>query len=427
MAPSIMSETLKNEVIPTYEKSIAIAESISRELRNASRLARSPRPITAGGGGFRARKSDRVFKKVIIVLFVTLFVLPNVISTMYFVFFAADQYEAEARLVIKSADTTNMEKVSALSSLFGGGTADTEIVAQYIKSRAIVDALQKEIDLRKVFSPGMGDFFAELDPEAKVDELVKYWKRQTNVSVEKISGLVTIQIWTFSPADSQRIANLVVKIAEQTVNGLAHRSQADAVKETLATMRASERRLEAATSRLRDARTKTGVLDVDSSNEVYAKLLTSIRLDLSTAQQEESLLLETGKRGAPQLIAVRARIEAISDQLKKYENDVVGRARTLQGPVTVQSLADNAVELSERELDLNIAQSNYALASAAHEKARMTFERQQSYLVPFVAPALSEKSNYPSRGMATSLILMGTFLVWCAIFGLANLARNHMA
>lgn len=423
-----MPESIKAEAMPAYEKSIAVAQSISRELRSASRAARVVRPITAGGGGFRARKSDRAFKKVIIALFVMVFVLPNVVSATYLAFFALDQYEAEARLVVKAADTTNLEKLSAFSSLFGGGSAaDAEIVSQYVKSRAMVDALQQHIDLREVFSPGMGDVFAEIDPDIKVDELVKHWKRQISVSVEKVSGLITIRIWTFSPDDSQRIANLIVKIAEETVNGLGHRSQADAVGQTLATMKAAEGRLEKATSELRDARTKTGVLDIESSNEVYAKLLTSIRLDLSAAQQEESALLKTVKQDAPQIAAVRARIAAISEQLRNYETLVAGGGAVALHSVAEQSLADNAVELSKKELDLKIAQSEYASASAAYEKARMVSERQATYLVPFVAPALSEESNYPSRGLVTSMMLVGAFLAWCAIYGLANLARNHMA
>ena len=160
---------------------------------------------------------------------------------------------------------------------------DSQVVVRYILSRAMVDELDKSIDLRGKFS--QADYLSRFDPVDPIEKLEKYWRKRVDATVDMMSGIVSFQIRAFTPADSLVIAKKVIELSEKLVNELSTRTRRDAVSQTQAEVARAEARLKSATATMRDARNSEGVLDAPAAADAINKVLTQLRLDLATTEE----------------------------------------------------------------------------------------------------------------------------------------------
>lgn len=401
--------------------------AISLEFRRVARKARIPKPITTGGGGFRARRSDKIFRSYLIGSFILLFVAPTMLASIYYSFIAADQYISEARFTVKSSDGAGLQAFGGLSSLLSGGqSTDAAIVAEYIHSRGVLEEIGKKFDLRAMFTSGAYDKIAELKANATMEDLLDYWEGQVKVSVEQATGLVTLRVRTFNPEDSLNLSTELVKISERMVNKLTGRNEANSLDEAASELRRTKSNLEAAVSAMRDARNAAGILDAEISAKAYSDILTALNIEATKLDVQIGSLKKSSTTKGPQLRALEARSSSLKDQIESYESKTAGPSG-FQGAGGTGSLADRSAVLSHKALELKIAQSEYARASTAYELERTTSERQRSYLLTYIQPRAAEESLYPRRILMSVAVLIVSLLVWAISAGLAVLVRDHTA
>jgi capsular polysaccharide transport system permease protein len=396
-------------------------KAIAAELRKAARKARAPQPILSGGGGFRARKSDRYFSHLLIFLIVAIFVVPVCLAGAYYSFVAADQYVTEARFAVKAGGENSFGALSALSSLIDTGQArDGLIIADYVKSTALLSTLEKQFDLRKMFTSAENDFFARLKPGASTEDLREYWERQISVAVDRTSGLVTLRIRAFTAEDSLALAKTIIADAENMINQLTRKNESDNLERASRELDRSRTKLETTVSELRDARNKAGVLDVETAVQSYMELLTGLRQELS----KQELLLNISAAGSPQRQPILNRVNVLRDQIAQYEGSIAGQLRP---GAKETNLAEVATQMQRKEIEHSIAKDDYADAMAAYEGARIVMERQRSYLLTYVNPILPERSTYPKRILMFLSIFAVAGVLAASAVGIAVLVRDHMA
>ncbi|OMQ42884.1 hypothetical protein [Ensifer sp. 1H6] len=398
------------------------AQAISAELRKAARRARAPQPVLRGGGGFRARKSDRYFHKFLVLLFVASFFGPVFGAAVYYGAIAADQYVTEARFAVRSGSDVSVAGLSALSSFIDTGQArDGLIIADYVKSSAMVEALGEQHHLRNIFSNAKYDFLARFDPRDSDEDLIKYWGDQLDVSVDRNSGLVTLKLRAFTPQESLALTNSVILQAEKMVNQLTRKSEMDTLVRTEKELRLKREKLQKMVSELRDARNDAGILDVGMTAKAYTDLLTDLRLELS----KQELIIETTAADAPQMQPLVNRASVLRSQIAEYEKAIAGGVDMSRSKGA--NLAEIATQMQQKEIELDIAKDEYAGAMASYESARLTTERQRSYLLTYVKPLLADEAIYPRR----FLMWLGFFAVFGLLtavsVGITFLVRDHMA
>lgn len=397
-------------------------QAISTELRKAARKARAPQPVLRGGGGFRARKSDRYFHKFLVLLFVASFLVPVFGASVYYGVVAADQYVTEARFAVRSGSDVSVTGLSALSSFIDTGQArDGLIIADYVKSSSMVEALGGQYHLRNIFSKPKYDFIARFAPTDSDDELIKYWGKQLDVSVDRNSGLVTVKLRAFTPQESLALANSVIMQAEKMVNQLTRKSEMDALLRTEKELRLKREKLQRVVSELRDARNRAGILDVGMTAKAYSDLLTDLRLEL--AKQE--LIIGTTATDAPQMQPLINRANVLRSQIGEYEKAIAGGIDASR--FQRASLVEIATLMQEKEIELSIAKEEYAGAMASYETARLTTERQRSYLLTYVKPSLADEAIYPRRLLMWLGIFAISALLTAVSVGITFLVRDHMA
>lgn len=355
--------------------------------------------------------------------FVLVVVLPVAVAATYYYCIAADQYVAEFRFGLRSAEPTRVAPGGLLqqgiSTLQIG--LDSYVVEQYIHSRAIVDDLDKTLDLRRMFSPPAADWLARLHLPVPIEELVRYWRGQVDAFFDPTNGTIVVRARAFAPQDALALAQGVLAASERLVNELSARAQRDAVRNSEREVRAAERRVSAADARLRDYRDKQGLIDPHKTADASAALAGRLRDELVHADTQLATLKAFVRSDAPAIQILEARIRSLEAQQQSVDSEVTDTETT-----RTQALSAMMGSYEELEDQRRFAANAYQHALEGLDRARIEAQRQQIYVADFVRPSLPEEALYPRRLHALGVVFLIAFAVW-AIGGLTiRSVRDHL-
>lgn len=403
------------------------ARNLSLALADAARRARistrSRRNYT--GGGFHARQGAAVMRFIILGSFWIMVVLPSLTGIIYYGLIASDQYISEAKFTVSGGEIPKLDSIAALTGIPARSVIqDTQIVTNYIESRAAVEKLDSQINIRRLYSRPEADWFARFNPNKPIEKFVSYWKKMVDVSIKMPSGIVELKVRAFTPEDSERIARAVLAISEQLINDLNIRMNRDAVANAEQQLDRASARLLRAQANLEKARNDEGLLDVNKAADALNGLITETQGTLLQLQQTYNSQRDTVLETAPQMRALKARIDATKAQISELEEKLTSNTNSL---TTKPTLAGSMTRFSELDLERQIAERLYSGAVASLELSRATAERKEMYVNAFVRPVVPEQSEYPRRLLFSCLILISCLAIWGICCGLAVLVRNHMA
>ena len=376
---------------------------------NSARLAASqPKPRLL---------SPRIWSFLIVV------VLPVAIGAIYYLAIAADQYVSEFRMTLRRVEAPQIAPLL----LFGGDAApstaatESQIVTQYIASRAIVDELDPSLGLRQLFSPPVADWWARLHNPASIEELVRYWKGQVDPFYDNSTGTIVVRLRAFAPADALRLAQAVVAASETLVNDLSTRARRDAVSHAEADVASTEARLTAALGKIREFRDKSGLIDPGKAADATAQLTNKLRDDLIKANAQLATLKTFMRDDAPPVRVLKARIRSLETQEHSLAQEL-----TTTGQSATPALSQTLGSYDTLEAEHRFAEAAYQHALEALDKARDTARRQQIYIASFVPPSLPEEALYPHRWRTLGVVALIAFAVWAIGLLAVQSARDHL-
>lgn len=356
--------------------------------------------------------------------FLIIVVLPVIIGAVYYLAIAADQYVTEFRMTLRRAEAPQIAPLL----LFGGeavpstAASESQIVAQYIASRAIVDALDPTLDLRRLLSPPTADWWARLHNPASIEELVRYWDGQVDPFYDSSTGTIIVRLRAFAPADSLRLAQAVVAASEKLVNDLSTRAHHDMVDHAQADLVAAEARLTASLNKIREFRDQSGLIDPGKTVDATAQLTNKLRDDLIKANSQLATLKTFMRDDAPPVRVLKARIRSLETQQKTLAQELTATSP----PPTTPALSQTLGSYDALEAEHKFAETSYQHALEALDKARDTANRQQIYIASFVPPSLPEEALYPHRWRSLGVVALIAFAIW-AIGALAiQSVRDHL-
>lgn len=358
--------------------------------------------------------------------FIVVVVLPSLVAGAYFLALAADQYVAEFRMSLRTVDAPRIEPLA----LFGGNGGNTiaasesQIVSQFIASRAIVDELDPKLDLRRMFSPPQADWWARLWLPATVEQLVYYWQNQVDPFYDTSTGTIIVRVRAFSPNDSLRLAQAIVASSERLINDLSTRARRDALDYAEADVATAEARLKAALVAIREFRDKEGMIDPGQAASADTALVTKLRDDLLKANSEVATLTTYMRDDAPAVRVLKARIKSLEAQQRLLAHEMT--ASTPSSATAAPALSHELGSYEALDAERKFAETAYEHALEGLDRARDNAERQHIYIESFVPPSLPQSALYPHRWRALGTVALIAFAVW-AIGGLAMQSiRDHL-
>lgn len=336
-------------------------------------------------------------------------VLPTLLGAIYYLLIASDQYISEAEFVIRSPGHSggSVTGGGALATLLQGSGLnrsqdDTYSVNDYILSREALQDLIKDDDLRAVYNRPEADFLARfpgwLHFNTSVESFYKYYQNHVDVLYDTTTGLTTIDVRTFRPQDSQRIANALLQAGERQVNELNERALNNAVRDAQREVARMEDRVRDVETRISAFRNQETVIDPAKQSQM---LLTGVaELERQLAQTETLIdQLHQSSPNSPLLPTAERRAEAIRDQIAEQQGRVTGGG---------DSMVPRLERFEQLQLEESFAEKGLTAATASLETARLEAERQQLYLDRVVQPNLPDYPLYPRR-MVFIAIVFATF------------------
>jgi capsular polysaccharide transport system permease protein len=363
------------------------------------------------------------FLSLRVVSFLVVVVGPVAIAAIYYLLIAANQYVAEFRMTLRRAEAPVEPMV-----LFGGeavhsaAATESQIVAQYIASRAIVDELDPSLDLRQLFSTGAADWWTRLSLPVSVERLVYYWKGQVDPFYEPSTGTIIVRLRAFAPSDALRLAQAVVASSERLVNDLSARARRDAVGHAEAEVASVEQRLAATLDKIRGFRDQAGLIDPGRTADATSQLATKLRDDLLKANSQLATLKDFMRDDAPPIRVLKARIRSLEAEERGLAHEMTA---TPTSPSGAPALSQTLGSYEALEAEHKFAEAAYQHALEQLDRARDAADRQQLYIASLVPPSLPEEALYPHRWRSLGVVALIAFALW-AIGALAvQSIRDH--
>jgi capsular polysaccharide transport system permease protein len=399
------------------------AKNVSTALKEAARRARFSRRSRRASGtdGFVSGRQARFISLLIKLSFILIVAIPTLTIASYYTFFASNQYVSEAQFTVSGSIMPSADGIGSLGGIPAIAIIqDTQIVTNYVLSRAAVEKLEASVKLRDLYSKPSIDRFASFDNKKSIEKLLTYWKSMASASIKMPSGIVTLQVRAFSPEDAKIIAQSLVADSEKLINDMDQRMHKDTVQSAELQVSSASSRLADTRLALENARNNSGILDAVKTADSINGILNGVRSGLLQLQQEYQTQLKVVSSNAPQMRLLKSRIDATSIQIDELEAQLTKKSGSLSTDPTLSSAVSRFAEL---DLEHKIAERLYAGALTALEVARLTAQKRMMYLTTFIQPQAPQDAEYPRRITATLMASFVCFIIWgliCLVLGIVR-------
>jgi capsular polysaccharide transport system permease protein len=401
---SVHSKTHLRPLTRFYQRAVSLAPG--------RRLTQRAVPIDVFSP--EARTSSFPFGKL---SFIACVLIPALAVSLYFAFIASDQFVAEARFVVRLGpqDSSAKDGLSSVLSAVKGGVAgsagtgaseDAHVVTSYVQSRAIVDDVQKNVDLRAIFTRPEADYYARLKSNASIEELVEYWRGMVGTYIDSMSGIVTVQVRAFRPDDAVLIVKTIGELSEKLVNDISRRARQDALRRATEEVERAQSLVYGAIRELEAFRNAEGLIDPVQTATETGRLLTKVLAEQIAAQGELFVANRSLAPDSPAIRRLTSRIEALRQQTADLRAQLAGNRDE------TRNVAASLARFEEVAIKQKMAETLYSLAEAGLDRARRQAEAQSVYLSVFVQPGLPQEYSYPKRFEYSIAIAIALFVLW---------------
>lgn len=348
---------------------------------------------------------------LLILSFIICVILPSALGFGYLYLRANDQFGSTLAFSIRSEERQSpLDLLGGLGQLSTSSSADSDILYEYIQSQKLVENIDKNINLRAIYSKAKEDPVFGYDTTGSIEDLLDYWGRMVAISYDSGTHLTSIIIKAFSPTDAQLIAQEIQKESTALINQLNLVARADATRYAKEELDISSEKLKEARAELTLFRTTTQIIDPSANLQGQMGLLNQLEGQLAEALITGDLLIETTSSSDPRLLQSARKVEVIRNRIDAEREQLAGANG--QGEGTLSTLVGEFERLS---VELKFAEESYLLALSTHNTAVLEAQRQSLYLAAHIEPTLAETSQYPERGLLGSLFTAFLLFGWAII------------
>lgn len=396
----------------------------------ARKPAAAPVTVAAGPDALPPPRPQKMRRRLLKLSFVLMVIGPVSAGTYYFGWIASDRYAAEAGFSVRAIEqSAGLDGLGALTGLAASGstTSESYIVLEYLESRALVEALQTDLDLRTAFSDPSIDFLYRMEADVPAEEFVDYWRGMITTSFNTSSSIVNFEVEAFDPATARTIADRVLFHVRELVNALSAQAREDALRFASREVGLAEQRLRDALADIRDFRDAERSIDPAATAQLDIALLSSLEEKLLEIRARMAAIAGRVAADSPSMVSLRSQAEALEAQIAERTEavaDASGRGGTEGGQGG--GMSSLLATYETLEVEKRFAEQAYASALASLEQARIEAGRQQRYLAVFNAPETPDAAIYPERALNAILLTLGALGFWGVATLMVYSVRDHM-
>ena len=342
--------------------------------------------------------------------FILLVLIPSLLSLVYFVGVASDQYTAEARFTVRSlADTSDGPGPGEGLGLLNmqAASQDAFVVKSFIQSEELLRRLRPQTDVRAIFSLDSADPLSRFDSRDSDTQFLDYWKSHVSAYIDGPSGIVTLTVRTFKPSDSLALANAIIGESEKLVNEMSNRAKKDLLKSFSDEVARTGSLYQNALVNLRQFQQSSGILRPEMQAKGAGTLLTGLIAQKLELESRLFVLSQSDSTDSPTYKQMRIADDGINRQIADLQARIAGSGDT--------SLASTMTEFARLDTARLVSEKLYEAAQGNYNSALAEISRKTLYLSVFVRPTLPDRAIYPKRIMNPIMIFLGLFVSWATL------------
>lgn len=371
--------------------------------------------------------------RFILYSFYAMVALPSALVALYLALFSADQFQSISAFSVRKQD------VSSAISLFGGlsslssGTSDNEAIFEFIQSQNMVEAVDKQLDLRKIWGAHRGtDPFFSVAPDASIEDLTAFWGKMVMVHYDSANGSLTLRTRAFEPDDAVLLNQAVLDFSSATVLELSRIAQDDAIRLAREERELTFERLKNARLEIAEFRRQHQIIDPSANYQSQVQIVSGLESQLVETLIERDLLESSVNSSDPRLAQLDRKIAVVRARIAEEQSNIgssVAEPGTGEGadPAAAQgennpAAANNQVRPSELYktvgryealmLDQEFAATAYTTALAGLDEAMADAKRKSRYLTAHIQPTVPSSAEYPRRWVIGSVFILMDVLLW---------------
>lgn len=329
--------------------------------------------------------------------------LPTLLVFLYLALLAADGYVSRAQVMVEHENNAGLAAAAemTLGALALGSSStkqDALVVQTFMQSRAMLDYLEKEIGLRAHYSADGVDSWGRLSKTATEEEFLEYFRRHLTIDVDDATNVIDVEYVAYDAEFAQRVARLIVKRAETFVNDIGQHLAREQLGFVNGEVEKAHNRVQDASRELILLQRKYELFSPEKESESTGLILSGLNQELSKQRVELKALSAYLNPKAPEVQVVKARIEAL-------ENQIAGEQRKLIGGES-SGLNDALLAYQDAQVNVTLAGEVYKAALASLESARLEALRKVKYLVALSEPSLPDEAEHPRVWYWTATIFV---------------------
>lgn len=346
-------------------------------------------------------------------------VLPVLVCAIYFFAIASSQYVSESRFVIK-APNQRTSQISSFANLIqttglSAGQEQSNQVIDFVRSRSALQALEKELPLRKIYAGAGIDHLSRFPrpwQNGAFEDLFDYYRDKIQISHDTDTGLVVLRTIAFNPAEAAEINQKLLQQSEHLVNELNKNARTNAIEEAESRVVEAEARVAAARKAISAYRNRTSIVDPLKEATGVGEIVNRIISERAALEAQLSTLQQVTP-DHPSIPTLREQIASLTREIERQTARVVGAGDTISSKLPSYDALKLEQELSSELL---------VLAQTTLAGARTDALKQQFYLERVVNPNTPDKAEYP-KALRTVLTILGFalclyFIIWMFVVGI---------
>lgn len=348
-----------------------------------------------------------------IVSFALCVILPVLVASWYLWVRAADQYASYVGFLVRSEQSASaIENLGGLLDLARSSSTDTDVLYKFIQSRALVDRVNRQIDLRTAWSRHPGDFVFSYRGGDTPEALLAHWQRKVKIYYDQ--GMLDLRVLANDPAEAQAIAQAILDESQRAINQINAVAREDSLQHAQQDLERAVERLKVSRQAMGAFRNRHQIIDAGSYVSGQEGLLASLQQQLAEALIQLGMMRANAGADDPRISQALLRVDVIRQQIAD-ERQKVGSTGMGPGMGDDEAMSDVVSQFEALSVDRQFAENAYTAALVAYEAARAEADRQALYLATYLRPTLAHEAEYPAR--LRILILLTVFLLLAWLIG----------
>lgn len=347
-------------------------------------------------------------------LFTVFVVVPTLLGIIYFGFIASDVYVSESRFVVRSPERQTPAGLGMVLAGAGFNNAGEEANAAkaFVESRDALRRINKgNVFLEAYTRPGISIFdrFNPLGFDGSFETLYQYYTNRVLLEADVTTGILTLQVRGYTPADAYRFNEILLQMSEMTINQMNSRGRTDLIRFAQFEVAEAQNRAREAGVAMAAYRNREGVVDPAMQATAQMAMISKLQDEVIATDAQLAQLREFTPRN-PQIGAFENRLRTLRGAVRREMSALAGGDR---------SLAASSVQFEKLALEMQFAEKQLTGALASLQEARNEARRQQVYVERIAAPSRPDAPIQPRRMRGVLATLALGLVAW----GVASMLR----